>query len=79
MIYPRFGTITVETSLPYQSQIEDEPLFFSFLSILFINHLAVLFTQGYSSSSKDHKGTFLDDWDLSEANRSEVTEVNSFI
>ncbi|GAU49540.1 hypothetical protein TSUD_74190 [Trifolium subterraneum] len=31
-------------------------------------------SKGYSSSSKDHKGTFLDDWDLSEANRSEVNE-----
>lgn len=31
-------------------------------------------SKGYNSSSKDHKGTFLDDWDLSEANRSEVSE-----
>ncbi|CAK8579566.1 unnamed protein product [Lathyrus sativus] len=31
-------------------------------------------SKGYSSSSKDHKGTFLDDWDLSEANRSDVSE-----
>ncbi|KAK2385473.1 protein CASP [Trifolium repens] len=31
-------------------------------------------SKGYSSSSKDHKGTFLDDWDLSDASRSEVTE-----
>lgn len=44
---------------------------------LFIYRLAALLTQGYNSSSKDHKGTFLDDWDLSEANRSEVSEVNS--
>ncbi|XP_004512864.1 protein CASP [Cicer arietinum] len=31
-------------------------------------------SKGYSSNSKDHKGTFLDDWDLSETNRSEVSE-----
>ena len=33
--------------------------------------------QGYSSNSKDRKGNFLDDWDLSEAGGGEVSEVNS--
>ncbi|KAL1325804.1 hypothetical protein HN51_035851 [Arachis hypogaea] len=31
-------------------------------------------SKGYSSNPKYHKGTFLDDWDLSEAGRGEVSE-----
>jgi len=33
--------------------------------------------QGYSSNSKDRKGNFLDDWDLSEAGGGEASEVDS--
>ena len=40
-------------------------------------HLVTLLIQGYSSNSKDRKGNFLDDWDLSEAGGGEVSEVNS--
>lgn len=35
-----------------------------------------LLLQGYSSS-KDQKGTFLDDWDVSEAGEHEASEVSS--
>jgi len=33
--------------------------------------------QGYSSNSKDRKGNFLDDWDLSETGGGENSEVDS--
>lgn len=37
----------------------------------------ILLIQGYSSNSKDRKGNFLDDWDLSEAGGAEASEVDS--